>query len=215
MSRSSFACPLLAWALLAVAPPLAGTTPPPAPPPSPASPALPAARDGQHDFDFEIGTWRTHLRRLPEPLTGSTTWVEYEGTSVVREIWGGRANLVELDVRGTAGRIEGLSLRLYNPQAGQWSLTYASSRAGTLTPPVTGSFATNGRGEFYGLETLEGRVVLVRFVITPLTADSWRFEQAFSADGGRSWELNWIATDTRVRQSRAEPVTSARSRGTS
>jgi hypothetical protein len=69
-------------------------------------------RDGQHDFDFEIGRWATRLRRLKSPLTGSTDWVEYEGTSVVREIWGGRANLVELDVAGLAGRIEGLSLRL-------------------------------------------------------------------------------------------------------
>src|SRR5215216_1709596 len=79
-------------------------------------------RDGQHDFDFEIGTWKTHLKRLVRPLTGSTTWVEYEGTTVVRKVWNGRANLVELDVGGPAGRIEGLSLRLYNPESRQWSV---------------------------------------------------------------------------------------------
>src|ERR1700738_2926959 len=73
-------------------------------------------RDGQHDFDFEIGTWKTHLRRLQHPLTGSTTWVEYDGTSVVRKVWNGRANLVELKVDGPTGQIEGLSLRLYNPK---------------------------------------------------------------------------------------------------
>src|SRR6187551_1500531 len=90
-----------------------------------------AARDGQHDFDFEIGTWKTHVRRLQQPLTGSDTWVEYEGTSVVRKIWDGRANLVELEVDGPAGHIEGLSLRLYDPAARQWSLNFSNSRSGT------------------------------------------------------------------------------------
>jgi hypothetical protein len=74
-----------------------------------------AQRDGQHDFDWEIGTWKTQLKRLQRPLTGSTAWVEYEGTTVVRKVWDGRANLVELDVKGSAGEIEALSLRLYNP----------------------------------------------------------------------------------------------------
>src|SRR5687767_5202615 len=85
--------------------------------------------DGQHDFDFEIGTWKTHLRRLKNPLTGSTTWVEYKGTTVVRKVWSGRAYLVELDVDGPAGRIEGLSLRLYNPQSRQWSLNLPAAAA--------------------------------------------------------------------------------------
>ena len=77
----------------------------------------PTERDGQHDFDFEIGTWKTHLSRLLHPLTGSTTSVEYEGISVVRKVWNGRANLVELVADGSAGHFEGLSLRLYNPQS--------------------------------------------------------------------------------------------------
>ena len=81
-----------------------------------------AERDGGHDFDFEIGTWKTHLWRLQHPLSGSNTWVEYEGTSVVRKIWNGRANLIELELDGPAGHIEGLNLRLYNPQSHQWSL---------------------------------------------------------------------------------------------
>ena len=154
-------------------------------------------RDGQHDFDFEIGTWRTQLARLARPLTGDTTWVHYEGTSVVRKVWDGRANLVELDVEGPSGRIEGLSLRLYNPQSRQWSLNFSSSRGGTLSPPVYGEF-TNGRGEFYGLELLDGRAILVRFIISDITTNSARFEQAFSDDGGKTWEVNWIAIDTRV-----------------
>jgi hypothetical protein len=155
--------------------------------------------DGQHDFDFEIGTWKTQLSRLQSPLTGSTTWVEYEGTSVGRKVWDGRANLVELDVAGPAGRIEGLSLRLYNPEAHQWSLHFSNSRLGTMSPPVIGEFK-NGRGEFFGQETLNGRAIFVKFVITNITPDSWRFEQSFSDDGGKTWEVNWIAIDTRVNE---------------
>lgn len=155
-----------------------------------------SARDGQRDFDFEIGTWTTHLRRLRNPLSGSTEWVEYQGTTVVREVLDGRANLVELRVEGAAGRIEGLSLRLYNPEARQWTLNFANIADGILTQPMVGEFR-EGRGEFYAQDTFKGRAILVRFVITVLTADSCRFEQAFSADGGKTWEVNWIATDTR------------------
>lgn len=154
-------------------------------------------RDGQKDFDFEIGTWKTQLRRLQRPLTGSTTWVEYEGTTVVRKVWDGRANLVELDVSGPAGRIEALSLRLYNPESRQWSLNFAGVGSGTLSPPTIGEFK-NGRGEFYNQETLNGRAILVRFVISDITPTSCRFEQAFSDDGGKTWEVNWIAVDTRI-----------------
>jgi hypothetical protein len=155
------------------------------------------ARDGQHDFDWEIGSWSTQLRYLPEPLTGSTRWIEYSGTSDVRAVLGGRANLVELAVVGPAGRIEGASLRLYNPQAHQWTLNFASARNGTLTPPVTGGFDGQGRGTFYGLDSVGGRTVLVRFVISDITATSARFVQSFSIDGGATWEPNWIAVDTR------------------
>jgi hypothetical protein len=164
---------------------------------SAASSARTAAPDGQRDFDFEIGTWRTRLSRLVRPLSGSTAWVEYEGTSVVRQVLNGRANLVELTVEGPAGRIEGLSLRLYEPEAARWTIHYANVRDGLLTPPVSGRFE-NGRGAFYGHDTLNGRPILVRFVISDITPDSCRFEQAFSVDEGKTWEVNWIATDTRV-----------------
>jgi hypothetical protein len=155
-------------------------------------------RDGQHDFDFEIGRWRTRLKRLARPLSGSSTWVEYSGTSVVTKVWEGRANLVELEVDGPSGHIEGLSLRLYNPGARQWSLNFSNSRQGTLTTPTIGEFK-DGRGEFYGQDTLgDGRVILVRFVITCDSVDRCHFEQAFSDDGGKNWEANWIADDTRI-----------------
>ena len=156
-------------------------------------------QDGQHDFDFEIGSWKTHLSRRQHPLTGSTTWVEYEGTTVVRKVWNGRANLVELEVDGTAGHIEGLSLRLYNPQSHQWSLNFSNSSAGSLSQPTIGEFK-NGRGEFFDQELLNGKAILVRFVISDIKPDSAHFEQAFSDDGGKTWEVNWIATDTRVKE---------------
>ena len=155
-------------------------------------------RDGQHDFDFEVGTWKTHLRRLVQPLTGSKTWVEYDGTSVVTKVMNGRANLVELKVDGPAGHIEGVSLRLYNPQSHQWSLNFANINDGVLTQPAIGEF-NEGRGEFFNQDTLNGRSILVRFVISDITSSSCRFEQSFSDDGGKTWEVNWIAVDTRVK----------------
>jgi hypothetical protein len=136
-------------------------------------------------------------------LTGSTTWVEYEGISVVRKVWNGRANLVELEADGPAGHFQGLSLRLYNPESHQWSLNFANSSGGTMTQPTIGEFK-NGRGEFFNQETLNGRAIYVRFVISDITPDSCRFEQAFSADGGKTWEVNWIATDTRVKDESGE-----------
>ncbi|HEX7962238.1 MAG TPA: hypothetical protein VF493_20155, partial [Terriglobales bacterium] len=154
----------------------------------------PALRDGQHDFDFEIGTWKTHLKRLLHPLTGATTWVEYDGTTVVRKVWNGRANILELEADGPAGHFLGMNLRLYNPESHQWSLNFSNSASGTLSQPTIGEFK-NGRGEFYDQETFNGRAILVRFVISNITADSCRFEQAFSDDGGKTWEVNWIATD--------------------
>ena len=107
-------------------------------------------RDGQKDFDWEIGTWATRVRVLQNPLTGEAPkWAEFEGTSVVKPLLDGRANFVELSVARTGGKIEGGSLRLYNPQSRQWSLNYASLRNGLLTAPVYGGFDLSGRGTFH------------------------------------------------------------------
>ncbi|HZX76382.1 hypothetical protein [Lysobacter sp.] len=181
-----------------IAPPIAAAqaTGHPAPPPRE------DLHDGPEDFDFEIGTWQTRVTRRLRPLTGSTEWVDYEGRSVVRRIGEGPANVVALDVQGPAGRIQGLSLRLYDPRARQWSLHYSNNASGTLTPPVVGGFR-DGRGEFHGQDTLaDGRTVFVRFTISCVTPDECHFEQAFSADGGRTWEVNWIATDRRIDESK-------------
>lgn len=152
-------------------------------------------RDGQHDFDWDIGHWQVHMKRLLHPLTGSTTWVEYDGTDVVRKVWDGRANLGEVELDGPAGHLEFLTLRLYNPQTREWSMNITSSAAGVLGPPAIGRFA-GGRGEFYDEEDYDGRRIRVRFEVSVLTPTSCRFEQSFSADGGRTWELNLIVNET-------------------
>jgi hypothetical protein len=154
-------------------------------------------RDGQRDFDFLIGTWKYHLSRLVKPLTGSTTWVEFEGKGVCRPIWNGQAQIDELEAAGPAGHIQGLTLRLYNPQSRQWNLNWANIKDGTLGVPTVGEF-TGGRGEFFNQETFNGRAILVRYVWSDITPTSARFEQSFSEDGGKTWEPNWITTQERV-----------------
>ena len=157
--------------------------------------------DGQHDFDFEIGTWKIHLKRLDHRLVGSTNWVEFEGTSVTRKVWNGRANLEEFETDSAAGgHIEGLTLRLYDPQTHQWNLYWATSKSGAMGPPTIGEFK-NGRGEFFDTEPSgpNGRSILVRFVWSEITQNSAHFEQSFSDDGGKTWEVNWITDQTRVK----------------
>ena len=162
---------------------------------------LPAAsvdRDGQRDFDFNIGTWKTHVSRLEHPLTGSHSWVEYDGTSLVRTVWSGRANLFELDVTGPAGHIRGVGLRLYSPETHRWSLNWANTNDGAITgPPAFGSFK-DGVGAFTDQEMLDGKPILVSNRFFDISPNSSRFEQAFSADGGKTWEVNWKMTFDRV-----------------
>jgi hypothetical protein len=161
-----------------------------------AAPAV--SRSGAHDFDWEIGTWATTVKIRRNPLTGEVPqWVDYAGTSIVKPLLDARANFVELSVAGPSGKIEGGSLRLYGSQSGQWSLNYANLRNGLLTSPVYGGFDASGRGLFYGPDTIDGRAVLVRFIITKVSPNEAHFVQAYSADGGVTWEDNWIATDHR------------------
>lgn len=156
-------------------------------------------RDGQHDFDFEFGAWSVKLRRLLHPLSGSDDWVDMEGTSTVRKVWDGRANLGELQVGNASGKLEGLSLRVYNPETHQWSIYWANAKDGALGTAMIGQFR-NGRGEFYNQEFFQGRAIFVRFIFSDVTTASFRLEQAFSADGGKTWEPNWIASFTKLKQ---------------
>jgi hypothetical protein len=188
--------PLFIAVMLAAAP-VAAATYQPAPaslPPAAPAPVLP---DGARAFDFEFGNWTARIARRLKPLTGSTEWVEYEGSSVVRPWWDGRANIGELRVSGPAGKIEGMSVRLYDPAARQWRIHWASSADGQLGEPMIGGFE-DGRGLFYNQEMLGNRAILVRFIFSGISPRSFRIEQAFSADGGKSWETNWISDFTKV-----------------
>ena len=155
--------------------------------------------DGQHDFDFEIGMWKIHLKRLLNPLTGSTTWNEFDGTTVTRKLWDGRANIEQFETSSGTSHIEGMTLRLYDPAAHQWSIYWANAKDGTLGVPTIGEFK-NGQGEFYDREQINGRMILLRFIWSQITPNSAHFEQAFSDDGGKTWEVNWITDQTRIRE---------------
>jgi hypothetical protein len=161
--------------------------------PKPAS----VTHDGSHDFDFDIGTWRTRSSRLMHPLTGSTQWVEMDGVTEVRPVWGGKGNIALLETDGPSGHLSLLSLRLYDPHAHQWNLNFATSDVGVRSVPMIGEFK-DGHGVFYDQEPLNGRTILVRFTMTPISATEARSEQAFSDDGGKTWEINWINRYSRV-----------------
>lgn len=161
------------------------------------APQTTTQRDGQHDFDPLIGSWKYHLKRRLNPLTGSNTWIEFEGTGVCYKIWDGHAQLDTIEVDGPNGHIEGLTLRLYNPQSHQWRLYWANSKIGIMDPPQVGEFK-NGHGEFYAQDTINGRTILIRYDWSGMTSNSPHFEQSFSDDGGKTWEVNWITDQTRV-----------------
>lgn len=134
------------------------------------------------------------------PLSGSTTWVELDGTVTTRKVWDGRANLEELEAGNATTHFKGLTLFLYNPESHQWSQNFANINSGTLSQtPLIGEFK-DGRGELFDQETFNGRTILVRFVWSDITLDSHHVEQAFSDDGGKTWEPNFIANLTRISQ---------------
>jgi hypothetical protein len=167
-----------------------------------AAPAATATQphDGQHDFDFLVGSWNIHLKRLLHPLTGSQEWAEFDGTLVCRHIWDGRAEVEEfkVDSPGQNIHIDGLAVRLYNPASHQWTIYWANAKNGVFdSAPQTGEFR-DGRGEFYGQDTFNGRMVYVRFVWTNTNTAAPHFEQSYSVDGGRTWEANWITEQRRV-----------------
>lgn len=153
-------------------------------------------RDGQHDFDFDIGIWKTHIRRILDPLSGSTQSIELNGTVTVRKVWDGRAQLEEIEVDGPNGHWEGLSLFLYNPEAHQWSQTFINSATGVFSGGLVGAFK-DGRGELFASDTFNGRAILVRGVWSDITPDSHRYEEAYSDDGGKTWAPSFIANLTR------------------
>lgn len=170
------------------------------------APAAGPQRDGQHDFDFNSGGWNTHIRRLQHPLSGSNDWTELNGTVVVNNIWGGKAQIEEIEADGPGGHFEGMTLFLYNPKVHQWGMYFASSSDGVVDQPGIGEFK-DGRGEFYSHELYQGRAVLVRMAWSDIEADSHHVEQSFSVDGGQTWEPNFIGDLMRNNQAAAQATT--------
>ena len=141
-----------------------------------------------HDFDFFAGEWQVANRRRTDFLDPDSDWVEFPATHWCRPLFGGAANIDEIDMPYLGAK--GLTLRLYDVEREEWSLNWSSSRSGKLFPPVTGRFEGD-RGEFYGDDTHDGKDVRVRFVWADVSPASAHWEQAFSVDGGETWVTNW------------------------
>lgn len=153
--------------------------------------------DGRNDFDFLIGTWKVHHRRLKERLKGSTEWEEFEGDTVDRKILNGIGNMDEDILHMQTGPVHAISLRVFNPESKEWSIYWSTDQTGILDVPMVGGFKA-GLGEFYSQELFEGRHIYNRFIWSKITTNSCRWEQAFSEDGGKTWETNWIMELERV-----------------
>jgi hypothetical protein len=165
----------------------------PRPTPKPAASNL----AGLHAFDARVGRWTAHHRRLRERLAGSTTWDEFDGTQVFWRVMDGLGNVDDNVLDLPSGTYHGVTLRAYDPKSGEWAIWWLDGRNpfGSLEPPVKGRFA-NGIGTFYADDTLRGKPIRVRFLWSGITAAAAHWEQAFSPDGGKTWETNWI-TDFR------------------
>jgi hypothetical protein len=151
-----------------------------------------------HDFDFLFGRWTIHNRRLKEPLAATQEWVEFGSTCAARPVWGGAANMDEYEaLESPFGAIHGMTLRLFDEAAQQWAIYWGNRKTGRLDVPMFGAWK-NGVGEFHDQEMFRGRAIYVRFLWTNESTNVARWEQAFSEDGGKTWETNWIMEFTRV-----------------
>ena len=159
----------------------------------PTAPAAPTLHDGAHDFDFLIGDWQAVLHRLPDRLVGSNRWLHYRGISNHHKLLDSNANFEEFLVTTDDGqRVKGQTMRLYNPDTRQWSIYGLDLDKGQMPLPATiGDFSGNV-GTFYDHEPWKGRATLVRYQWFNISPKSARMEQAFSVDGGKTWETNWI-----------------------
>jgi hypothetical protein len=156
------------------------------------APTLTQDLSGVHDFDFFVGKWQTHSRKLKERLTGSHDWEEFDGTIRSFKLMTGLANVDDTEFDMPEGIYRGVAPRAYDPKTGLWAIWWIDGRNphGALDPPVKGRFV-HGVGTFYADDTLRGKPIKVRFVWSDITPTSARWEQAYSGDGGKTWEVNW------------------------
>jgi hypothetical protein len=152
---------------------------------------------GQRDFEPLLGRWSFHLKVRLKPRTGSTQWIDYTGPGDCTPLWHGRAQLDTINLEGPTKHIEGLTVRLFNPKTHEWRLYWANSRDGLVVVPQIGQYKA-GHGEFYAQDVLDDKSVLVKFDWSALMSKSPHFEQSYSNDGGKNWEVNWISDQTRV-----------------
>jgi len=158
----------------------------------------PAGRSGAGDFDFFIGRWRVHHRRLNERLAGCQDWTEFKGSCETRKILGGQGNIDDNVLELPGDNYRAVTLRTFDPQTGLWSIWWFDGRnPSTLDPPVVGRFE-DGVGTFFSEHAFKGRPIRVRFQWSVPANDRPRWEQAFSSDAGKTWETNWIMEFTRA-----------------
>ena len=150
----------------------------------------------EHGFDFNMGTWKTQIRASLSPLSAPGSWSNLQGTHSVYRVWGGWADIGQLEIDGPGGHVEDLALRLYDRDTRQWRVYFANSKSGILEQPMVGEFK-DGVGTFVGLQDMDGKTVLTRNVWSDITAKSCRQDWAISTDGGKTWVPTWISTDTR------------------
>ena len=159
-----------------------------------------SATPGLHDFDFLVGEWRVHHRTLKERLANSHEWIEFEGTLVNYPLMGGYSNVDDTVFEKPGAPFRGVALRSFDAKTQQWSIWWLDSRTplGPVEPPMRGSFR-DGVGTFYADEIFNGKPVRTRFLWTKTAPTSWHWEQAYSPDGGKTWETNWVQDIVRVR----------------
>lgn len=150
-----------------------------------------------NDFAFQAGTWRVAHRELRERLAGCDEWFEFPGTCSVWEILGGIGNIEDNWLDDPNGAYAAAAVRKLDPDTGRWSIWWIDPREADLDPPVHGTF-DDGVGTFLGQATLNGKSIDVRFIWSGITGDRARWEQAFSDDGGKTWETNWTMSFERV-----------------
>lgn len=156
-----------------------------------------SVRDMTNNFDFLVGNWQTTQRKMVKPLSGSDEWETTGGTMVNYALFDGAANVDEVDLPDFGFR--GISLRLQDPVTHDWSIYWVNSRNGQLAlPPVVGHFDEHGVGEFFSEEEWEGKQIRVRYRWSEITATTAKWDQAFSTDGGETWETNWVSDFTRA-----------------